>query len=93
MQTLMPYRKPNHVRSTVEIVITFVPLATLWALAWAALHFGYWWLSLLLAVPAAGFLVRLFMISARLRPWLLFPPAPGERLGGPRDRRADPDAL
>jgi acyl-lipid omega-6 desaturase (Delta-12 desaturase) len=47
----------------VEIVITFVPLVILWALAWAALHFGYWWLSLMLAVPAAGFLVRLFMIQ------------------------------
>ena len=61
--TLTRYREPNHVRSTVEIVITFVPLAALWALAWAALHFGYWWLSLMLAVPAAGFLVRLFMIQ------------------------------
>ena len=46
-----------------EIAITFVPLATLWVLAWAAVHFGYWWLSLLLAIPAAGFLVRLFMIQ------------------------------
>ena len=62
-QILPRYREPNHVRSTVEIAITFVPLATLWALAWAALHFGYWWLSLMLAVPAAGFLVRLFMIQ------------------------------
>jgi acyl-lipid omega-6 desaturase (Delta-12 desaturase) len=60
---LTPYREPNHVRSTVEIVITFVPLVMLWALAWATLHFGYWWLSLMLAVPAAGFLVRLFMIQ------------------------------
>jgi omega-6 fatty acid desaturase (delta-12 desaturase) len=62
-QILTRYREPNHVRSTVEIVITFVPLATLWVLAWAALHFGYWWFSLLLSVPAAGFLVRLFMIQ------------------------------
>jgi omega-6 fatty acid desaturase (delta-12 desaturase) len=46
-----------------EIAITFVPFVAMWALAWAALHFGYWWLSLLLAVPAAGFLVRLFMIQ------------------------------
>jgi omega-6 fatty acid desaturase (delta-12 desaturase) len=60
---LARYRRPNHLRSTVEIAITFAPLATLWVLAWAALHFGYWWLSLLLAVPAAGFLVRLFMIQ------------------------------
>ena len=28
-----------------------------------SVHFGYWWLSLLLAIPAAGFLVRLFMIQ------------------------------
>lgn len=59
---LTPYRRPNELRSTLEIAITFVPLAMLWVLAWAAVHFGYWWLSLLLAVPAAGFLVRLFMI-------------------------------
>jgi acyl-lipid omega-6 desaturase (Delta-12 desaturase) len=62
-QILKRYREPNSIRSTVEIVITFVPLAALWAAAWAALHFGYWWLSLLIAVPAAGFLVRLFMIQ------------------------------
>jgi acyl-lipid omega-6 desaturase (Delta-12 desaturase) len=62
-QILKAYREPNQVRSTMEIAITFAPLAALWALAWAALHFGYWWLSLLLAVPAAGFLVRLFMIQ------------------------------
>jgi omega-6 fatty acid desaturase (delta-12 desaturase) len=34
----------------------------LWVLVWAALDISYW-LSLLLAVPAAGFLVRLFMIQ------------------------------
>jgi hypothetical protein len=31
--------------------------------AWTALYLGYWWLCLLLAMPAAGFLVRLFMIQ------------------------------
>ena len=41
----------------------WLPLVGLWALAWAAVHFGYWWLSLPLAVPAAGLLVRLFMIQ------------------------------
>ena len=63
MQILARYREPNPTRSIVEIAITLLPLAALWALAWAALHFGYWWLSLLLAVPAAGFLVRAFMIQ------------------------------
>ena len=60
---LARYRNPSHARSIVEIAITLAPLAALWALAWAAYYFGYWWLSLLLAVPAAGFLVRAFMIQ------------------------------
>ena len=34
----------------------------LWLLTWLGLYFGYW-ISLLLVVPAAGFLVRLFMIQ------------------------------
>ena len=56
------YRQPNHVRSIVEITITIIPLVALWAAVWATTGVGYW-LSLLLAVPAAGFLVRLFMIQ------------------------------
>ncbi len=62
-QILTRYRAPNQIRSVVEITITFVPLASLWVLAWAVLHFGYWWLSLPLTIAAAGFLVRLFMIQ------------------------------
>jgi acyl-lipid omega-6 desaturase (Delta-12 desaturase) len=62
-QVLASYREPSHARSIAEIVITFAPLAGLWALAWTTFHFGYWWLSLMLAVPAAGFLVRLFVIQ------------------------------
>jgi omega-6 fatty acid desaturase (delta-12 desaturase) len=45
-----------------ELVITAGSLGVLWLLMWAALSFGYW-LCLLLSVPAAGFLVRLFMIQ------------------------------
>jgi omega-6 fatty acid desaturase (delta-12 desaturase) len=60
---LARYREPSHARSIVEIVITLGPLVALWALAWVAYYFGFWWLSLLIAVPAAGFLVRLFMIQ------------------------------
>ena len=56
------YREPSRGRSTVELVITAVPLMILWILMWAALGIGYW-VCLLLAVPAAGFLVRLFMIQ------------------------------
>jgi omega-6 fatty acid desaturase (delta-12 desaturase) len=45
-----------------ELGITAGAFAGLWLLMWAALGIGYW-VSLLLAVPAAGFLVRLFMIQ------------------------------
>lgn len=61
-RNLMRYREPNHGRSAVEILITVVPLAGLWFLMWLSLHIGYG-LVLALAVPAAGFLVRLFMIQ------------------------------
>ncbi len=61
-QALARYREPNHGRSILEILITVVPLVLLWLSMWFALHIGYG-LYLLLAVPAAGFLVRLFMIQ------------------------------
>ena len=62
-QILGRYRKPSHARSIIEIAITFGPLSGLWVLAWAALYLGHCWLCLLLAIPAAGFVVRLFMAS------------------------------
>jgi len=61
-QNLARYRMPSVGRSIVEILITVVPFLALWTSMWAALDVGYW-LSLLLALPAAGFLVRLFMIQ------------------------------
>jgi acyl-lipid omega-6 desaturase (Delta-12 desaturase) len=63
MRALTRYREPRHSRSIFEISVTLVPFATLWALAWVAVRFGHWGLSFLLAIPAAGFLVRLFMIQ------------------------------
>src|SRR5262245_2053040 len=62
-QILVRYRTPSHARSIVELAITLGPLAMLWALACATYYFGYWWVSLLIAAPAAGFLVRSFMIQ------------------------------
>jgi acyl-lipid omega-6 desaturase (Delta-12 desaturase) len=61
-QILASYREPNHARSVLKIVITGTSFVVLWILMWAALGLGYW-LSLIIAVPAAGFLVRLFMIQ------------------------------
>ena len=62
-QRLAAYQQPSAGRSILEIVITAAPLAAIWGAAWVAAHFGLWWLALLLAVPAALFLVRLFMIQ------------------------------
>lgn len=62
-RALAPYRAPSHSRSIFEIAVTFLPFAGLWVLAWAAIHLGYWQLSLLPSLVAAGLLVRLFMIQ------------------------------
>jgi omega-6 fatty acid desaturase (delta-12 desaturase) len=62
-QILLHYRKPNGARSIVELLITAIPFALIWAAMWAVVYFGYWPVCLLLAVPAALFLVRLFLIQ------------------------------
>ena len=60
---LSSYRTPNHVRSVAELVITAVPLVTLWTAAWFTFYLGHGWASFLIAIPAAGFLLRLFLIQ------------------------------
>jgi omega-6 fatty acid desaturase (delta-12 desaturase) len=57
------YRQPSRSRSVVELAITALPLAALWTTAWFVYSLGWWWASLLIAIPASGFLVRLFMIQ------------------------------
>ncbi|WP_137387585.1 MULTISPECIES: fatty acid desaturase [Hyphomicrobiales] len=59
---LAQYRKPSAIRSTVEVATTALPFVALWALTAVAVANGYWW-GLLLTVPAAGFLVRLFILQ------------------------------
>src|SRR6266481_5304767 len=61
-QILARYRDPSRTRSVLELVITVVPLVLLWIAMLVAVNFGCLF-CLLLAVPAAGFLVRLFMIQ------------------------------
>jgi acyl-lipid omega-6 desaturase (Delta-12 desaturase) len=62
-KALLDYRDPDVARSITEIAVTTIPLVLLWAAMWASLTYVGFWLALLLAVPAAGFLVRLFMIQ------------------------------
>ena len=59
---LAPYREPSSKRSIVELLITLIPFAAVWLMAYAALSISLW-LSLGLAVLASGFLVRLFAIQ------------------------------
>ena len=59
---LARYREPSLARGATELAVTAVPFAALWLLMWLSLGLGYW-LTLILAVPAAGFLVRLFVIQ------------------------------
>lgn len=60
---LGPYRIANSTRGIYELAITMMPLALVWFLMFVALHFGYFWIYALLVLPAAGLLVRLFMIQ------------------------------
>ncbi|MEX1152829.1 fatty acid desaturase [Parvibaculum sp.] len=62
-QILNRYREPSHTRSAAELAITALPLAALWFAAWFTYAHGYWWAPLAIAVPAGGFLVRLFAIQ------------------------------
>ncbi len=59
---LARYREPILARSLAELVVTAVPFMALWLAMLLCLRYSYW-LCLILAVPAAGFLVRLFMIQ------------------------------
>lgn len=62
LKILARYKKPDRRRSAAELAITLIPFATLWALSSAAYAYGHWW-GLVLILPAAGFLVRIFMIQ------------------------------
>lgn len=63
IRILSAYRDPSALRSTFELIATAVPFVALWLVIWAAWELGHGWLSLLLALPAAAFLVRLFLIQ------------------------------
>ena len=59
---LGPYRLPDNRRAAFEIALTAVPFLAAWIVMWLLLQVSVW-LALLASIPAAGFLVRLFMIQ------------------------------
>lgn len=55
------YTKPDTWRSIWQIVNSVLPFMVMWALMVLSLQVGYW-LTFLLSIPAAGFMVRMFII-------------------------------
>jgi len=62
LRILANYRQPRLGRSVFELLVTVVPFAVLWALAYVSVIYKFW-PGLILVVPAAAFLLRLFMIQ------------------------------
>lgn len=60
---LAKYKEPDLKRSLWQLVNTGVPFAIVTGLMHAAYHLGHGWLTFLLALPAGGLLIRLFIIQ------------------------------
>ncbi|MFC0469626.1 fatty acid desaturase [Halalkalibacter kiskunsagensis] len=58
---LAPFESPRITASVWQILNSVGPFLLLWFLAYISLEISYW-LTLLCAIPAAGFLVRIFII-------------------------------
>ena len=58
---IMKYNRPSLLKSIWQICNSLVPFFLLWVAMYYSLGYSYW-LTLLLAIPAAGFLIRLFII-------------------------------
>jgi omega-6 fatty acid desaturase (delta-12 desaturase) len=62
VRALRRYHRPNHARAVGQVANSVLPYLALWWAAYFLLGVSYW-LSLAAAVFAAGFLVRVFIIS------------------------------
>ena len=56
------YQKPQTSKSLFQVATTLIPYLILWYLMYRSLEVGYW-LTLLLAIPTALFVVRLFVLQ------------------------------
>jgi len=59
---LEPYQRPDLRRSTIQLANSVIPYVVLWLIAWRLLGVSYW-ATLGVCILAAGFLVRVFIIS------------------------------
>jgi omega-6 fatty acid desaturase (delta-12 desaturase) len=69
---LARYARPSTARSIAELLVTVIPFLGLWALTAWALSAGQWW-GLILTVPAAAFLLRVFILQHDCGHGALFP--------------------
>ena len=58
---MAPYARPVFARSLLDIFTSVVPFLALWALMFMVFDDSYW-LVLLISIPAAGFLLRTFIL-------------------------------
>jgi omega-6 fatty acid desaturase (delta-12 desaturase) len=58
---LAPFEKSDIRKSLWQLINTIVPFLILWCLAYLSLSVSFW-ITLALAIPAAGFLIRTFII-------------------------------
>jgi len=60
-KSVAPYEKTDRKASIRQLINTLVPLVLFWSAAYFSLSVSYW-LTLLLAIPTAGFVIRTFII-------------------------------
>ncbi len=60
--TIAEYKCPNQFKSCWQVTNSLLPFGVLWYLMYLSISWSYW-LTLVLAVPTAGFLVRIFIIQ------------------------------
>jgi omega-6 fatty acid desaturase (delta-12 desaturase) len=81
--TLAPFAKASLPRALWQLANTLIPFLFLWALvAWSRLAGWHYAWTLLLALPAAGFYVRLFMLQHDCGHGSFFPSARANRWVG-----------
>ena len=61
-ETVARYKHPSRVKSCWQIANTFLPFFGCWYLMYLSYSWSYW-LTLLLSIPTAGLLVRIFIIQ------------------------------
>lgn len=83
IQTISKYAQPDYRKAFGQIANTFLPYLGLWVLMIGTVLYGFpVWTTLLLTVPAAGFLVRIFILFHDCCHGAFFPSRSANRILG-----------